>query len=341
MEPQPTNNRMKQGTLSLDVGVTGAAGYIGASLVDLLLQQGHRVRALDRFSTGIPVPNWQGGVTVFDIDLSKPGPDIHAFMDGLDFVFDLAAIADVSRCERNPSRCLLHNAVSRVNVLQAVRENGVLGYLLPSSVAAVYGEPQRVPVDEQHPTGPVNTYGLSKVWGESAVRMAAMCFPLHAVVVRQSNVYGPSLVFQNEGVIHRFLARAIGGKPLKIFGSGKQQRDFVFLADLLHAYTELMQVSLSRPPGQIIVNVAGQVATIKKLAEHCIEVVRIVTGKQVPIEYEPARQEAEAAHLAIATGRLKELLNGWNPVPLEQGIKMTLDFILDKESHIGGLVRKI
>ena len=320
----------------LHVGVTGAGGYIGAALVDYLLQLGYRVKALDRFSS-VPLPSWGNPVSVYDVDLTLPNDQLDAFVCDLDFVFDLAAIADVQQCEQEGPNCLLHNALARLRVLNALKTRGVTGYLLPSSVAAVYGNPDQLPVKENHPAQPVNLYGLSKLWAEQAVQMMHRSSPLKAVIVRQSNVYGPSPVFRPAGVIHQFLCRALRGQSLQIYGHGRQCRDFVFVQDLLQAYVRLMETVSWRQHGVVTVNIAGEVCSINELAHHCIEAVYQKTGVKVPLIHQNPRLESDAQELDIDTGLLAEILGEWKPVPLQQGIERTLEAIQKKCHQIGDL----
>ncbi|MBE3556288.1 MAG: SDR family oxidoreductase [Firmicutes bacterium] len=310
------------------IGVTGAGGYIGAALVDYLLQRGYRVRALDCFTRGhIPIPSWEKEVEIVDQDLTRFGPSLRAFTDGLDFVFDLAAIPEVARCEADPAACLQNNAVARVALLREVTASNVAGYLLASSITSVYGEVSVPIIDEYTRPHPQNIYGLSKVWAEEAARLFYERHPFATLIVRQANVYGPSPALHNQGVLHRFLQRALAHEPLQIYGDGRQVRSFLFIEDLLAAYVGLMERALQGPPQWAVINLPGATAPIGELAQWCLRAVGQPGVSPSRIEYLPARVEATDEGLQISTQKVTEWLGHWSPTPLQQGICTTLRFL--------------
>lgn len=317
---QPSSTRL--------IGVTGAGGYIGAALVGSLLQRGYRVRALDCFTHGhVPIPHWEGKVEIVDQDLSHFDRNLRAFTDGLDFVFDLAAIPEVARCEADPAACLQNNAVARVALLREVAASNVTGYLLASSIASVYGEVSVPIIDEHTRPHPQNIYGLSKVWAEEAAHLFYERHPFATLIVRQANIYGPSLAFRNQGVLHRFLQCALANEPLQIYGDGHQVRSFLFIEDLLQAYVGLMERALQGPPQWAVINLPGVTASIGELAQWCLDAVGPSGVHTSPIEYLPARVEAADEGVQISTQKVTEWLGHWSPTPLQQGICMTLRFL--------------
>jgi len=203
------------------------------------------------------------------------------------------------------------------------------GMCFSSSVAALYGSPRYLPVDELHPIQPVNDYGVLKRGSELFCEAYHRSRGIFAVIARQSVVYGPSPAMKYDSVVHAFLRNALQGKDLQIQGSGLQFRNFVFLEDLIQGYLKILQQYLQGGKiGGEAFNLAGREnLTIKDLAEMVQKLVREEFGRDIKVNFTAGRTEATATEFRVAIDKAKTVL-GHEPVnTLEEGLKKTSVFI--------------
>lgn len=306
------------------VGITGGAGYVGSKLAGLLLSKGCAVRVLDDFSLSSP-QNLAGlDVDVIEGDVRDRGA-VEGFVKGIDFVYDLAGVANIQDCQRRPQEGFSINAYARHVMMEALRDKPIRGYLFPSSVAAIYGDPEYVPVDEGHPVKPQNIYGVAKRASELFVMAYYHQLGMPLMVVRQSNVYGPSPGLKSDSVIHIFAKKALLGEPITIFGSGQQVRNFVFIDDLLRAYLSALE---SNGAAGEIINLAGEEISIADLAKLTAEVAFAYTGSTVEVQFAERRQEAEGKGLTVSVEKAHRLFGFRPEVSLRAGIGETVRFML-------------
>lgn len=217
----------------MHVLITGGAGFIGSHSAEALLDAGARVAVFDNFSAGklenLPASD---GLTVIRGDI-RDGAALSAAMAGVTHVLHLAAQVSVRISIEDPPRSCEHNVLGFVNVLEAARRAGVQRVAFASS-AAVYGMPQRLPLDEDAPLAPISPYGLEKRIDELYGTLYGELYGLSTVAMRYFNVYGPRQdpTSQYAGVISRFAAQIKAGETLTVFGDGRQTRDFVYVKDV-------------------------------------------------------------------------------------------------------------
>jgi UDP-glucose 4-epimerase len=219
----------------MKVLITGGAGFIGHNLAIRLKNNGFEVSVLDSLerSTGFAVerlkeesiPVLRAGVKSTDV--------VKNALKGVDAVVHAAAYTDVAESMENPVLYLDNNALGTALVAEASLKTRV-GLFIYLSSAAVYGDPVRLPVDENHPTRPLSPYGLSKLMGEDVVKFFSR-LGLRYVVLRLFNVYGPGQNTAYAGVITRFLERVGNGLPPVVYGDGEQTRDFIHVDDVSKA----------------------------------------------------------------------------------------------------------
>lgn len=214
--------------------VTGGAGFIGSNLVAGLRDRGIGVRVLDDLSSGYR-RNLDGlDVEFMDGDVRNRDA-VDAAVRGCDLVFHLAASVGNKRSIDDPVRDSEINVLGTLNVLEAARHAGVRK-VVASSSAGIYGELKTLPIAENHPLEPLTPYGASKLCMEKQCLAYAHVHGLEAVCLRYFNVYGPRQRFDAYGnVIPIFVFNALAGKPIVIFGDGRQTRDFVNVADVVQA----------------------------------------------------------------------------------------------------------
>jgi UDP-glucose 4-epimerase len=218
--------------------VTGGAGFIGSHLVDRLVAEGFDVLVLDNLWTGnldnIRGPLEGKRVRFVNGDI-RDYQIVRDVMGGIGAVFHLAGITSVLGSIQNPAATHEVNATGTLNILRAGIEAKVTKVIFASS-CAVYGDPLRLPIGEDHPTNPMSPYAASKLAAESYVRAFASTFGLKSVCLRFFNVYGPrQSQGDSSGVIPKFAKMLAENMPPVIFGDGEQQRDFVFVGDVVEA----------------------------------------------------------------------------------------------------------
>jgi UDP-glucose 4-epimerase len=216
--------------------VTGGAGFIGSNLVDRLLAEGHNVTAFDNLSTGrrqfLSDAAKNPGFKLIEGDLLDTDALCRA-IGGHDFVFHLAANADVRFGTRHPDRDLRQNTIATFNVLEAMRTNGVrqIGF---SSTGSVYGEPDVFPTPETAPF-PIQTslYAASKVAGEGLISAYAAGFGFQAYIFRFVSILGERYT---HGHVFDFYAKLLGNpQAIEVLGDGKQRKSYLYVQDCINA----------------------------------------------------------------------------------------------------------
>ena len=209
--------------------VTGGAGFIGSHVVDTLIKQGIEVIILDNLSTG-KKENINPKATFNECDLTKDKP---LFRD-VDVVFHLAATPQVQYSMENPTDN--NNIDSLINILELSKKSGVKRFIFSSS-SSVYGNPNYVPINENHPTNPLSPYALHKLVGEQYCKLYSEVYDLDTVCLRYFNAYGDRM--PNKGayrsVISIFKEQHSKKQPLNIVNDGEQRRDYVHVDDIVNA----------------------------------------------------------------------------------------------------------
>lgn len=224
--------------------VTGGCGFIGSHLVDTLVGDGHGVRVLDDLSTGKRENLSEKAELV--VGDAADFATVAAAVAGMDGVFHLAAVASVERGTEDWVGTHRVNQTATVNVFEAARKAGKDGAPLPvvyTSSAAVYGDNPDMPLGEESATRPLSAYGADKLGCDLHGRVAAEVHGMAAAGLRLFNVFGPRQDPHSpySGVISIFAERIRQGQDLMVFGDGGQQRDFVYVGDVVQAFRAAMR----------------------------------------------------------------------------------------------------
>lgn len=226
--------------------ITGGAGFIGHHLVSKLLpQRQYRIIVIDNLSTGRKEnlfsdqsKSVNNGVPLsfYEEDILNTDRIFNIFKhEGADICIHLAAKTSVLDSTANPYHTVFVNIIGTLNILEACYKHGVKNFIFASS-AAVYGEPQKLPISEEDPLRPLSMYGASKVAGEALVSSYRSVGKIeNAVSLRIFNVYGEGQSPDYAGVITAFIERLSKGLPPIIYGDGTQTRDFIFVQDVVDA----------------------------------------------------------------------------------------------------------
>ncbi len=233
--------------------VTGGAGFIGSHLVERLLNDGHQVTALDNLSVGrlsnIAHLETKASFKFHHVDIGRR-ETIESFFNGVDWVFHLAARADVVPSIVEPFEYHRSNVEGTIAVLESARAAGVKRLVYTAS-SSCYGIPDEVPTPETAEIRPMYPYALTKYLGECYVKHWTQVYKVPAVSVRFFNVYGPRARTSGTygAVFGVFLSQMAHGKPLTIVGDGEQTRDFTFVTDAVDA---LVTAATSDLSGEIL-----------------------------------------------------------------------------------------
>ena len=300
--------------------VTGGAGFIGSHIVDRLFDCGDEVLVVDNLSTGSR-ENLPSETRLEELDVSDPKLLKFASSFQPELVTHCAAQASVTVSIANPRLDAQSNIIGGINVSQATIESGCAQLIYVNTGGALYGEPEYVPCDEEHPIRPISPYALSKATLESYLRLL-LPGSVQLKVLRLANVYGPRQVLEGEaGVVSIFGPRMLRGEPVTIFGDGEQTRDYVYVKDAAQAHELARNTSSS-----FTVNVSsGKATSVNEL----FGLMAAETGYDLSPVY-AARRPGEIEHSVLDNSRAKSLL-GWYPeTTLEEGLRETVDWLRAK-----------
>jgi UDP-glucose 4-epimerase len=295
--------------------ITGGAGFIGSHLVDTLLEHRHRVIVLDNFSTGRAqnLNHVSDKIQLVKGDISKKGKWEDLFID-VDWVFHLAALADIVPSIEKPYDYHHSNVNGTFNVLEACRKHNVKKIVYSAS-SSCYGIPDEYPTKETAETRPQYPYALTKYLGEQIIMHWCQVYDLPAVSLRFFNVYGPrSRTSGTYGAVFGvFLAQKLADKPFTVVGDGTQTRDFTFVSDVVDAIIIAAENDVSKE----IINIGSDnTYSVNRLVE-------LLGGDVVHIPKRPGEPDCTWADITKA----KKLLN-WRPkVSLEEGVGILMDNI--------------
>ncbi|MGC9104746.1 MAG: SDR family NAD(P)-dependent oxidoreductase [Candidatus Methanodesulfokora sp.] len=298
----------------LRILVTGGAGFLGSHLVRALIKAGHSVRVLDNLSTGslenirdLPLEFIRGDIRDYDT--------VEAAVKNVDVIFHLAALIDVTESIEKPLDYLEVNVKGTLNVARASR--GVSAVIFSSS-CAVYGEPEFIPISEDHKLSPKSPYAASKASGEAYIISYSNLNGYRPVILRLFNVYGPKQTKSYAGVISEFIRRALREEPPMIYGDGEQTRDFIHVEDVVDAMIRAMREERARG----IYNIgSGKATKIKDLA---YLILKLAGKTEIKPVYMPPRPGDIRNSEADITRARRDL--GFEPrVELDRGIEMLID----------------
>jgi UDP-glucose 4-epimerase len=305
--------------------VTGGAGFIGSHVADAYLAAGHTVTVLDSLVHGrrehVPA-----GAEFVQLDICDPEAGRLVREGGYDLINHHAAQMDVRVSVEDPRFDASVNVDGLLNLLEGARAGGVRRFVFVSSGGVVYGEPEARPTPEHAPKLPESPYGVTKLVGEQYLYYYHRVHGLEYVALRYSNVYGPRQDPHGEaGVVAIFSTRLIENRPLTIFGTGEQTRDYVYVGDVVAANLLLSEHefgSRARSLDDRGFNVGTGIETsVKQLARTLMD----TSGEAVPVEHAGARA-GELLHSSLDTSRLQEL--GWAPrTSLYDGLGETFRWI--------------
>jgi UDP-glucose 4-epimerase len=297
--------------------VTGGAGFIGSHLVERLLSDGCAVKVIDNLSTGRR-QNLSHLLDHPELELVQADvadfQAIEGHFEGVDWVFHLAALADIVPSIQRPLDYHRVNVDGTIAVLEASRQAAVKRFLYAAS-SSCYGIPETYPTPEGAAIAPQYPYALTKYLGEEYVRHWGKVYKLPMVSLRLFNVYGPrSRTSGTYGAVFGvFLAQKLAGKPFTVVGDGSQERDFTFVTDVVDAFVKAAASDLR---GEVLNVGSGNSYSVNRLVE-------LMKGEAVHIPKRPGEPDRTIAGIA----KIRTLLD-WQPkISLEEGVGILLENI--------------
>lgn len=294
--------------------VTGGAGFIGSHLVERLLMDGHEVTVLDDFSSGNPdnlrrVKNHEG-FTFHRVDVGN-FEEARPFFEGVEWVFHLAALADIVPSIQYPLTYHRANVDGTVSVLEAARSAGVKRFVYAAS-SSCYGIPDEFPTRETAAIRPMYPYALTKYTGEQYVFHWNRLYKLPCISLRLFNVYGPRARTSGAygAVFGVFLAQKLAGKPFTVVGDGTQTRDFTFVTDVVDAFVTAARSSVD-----------GEIFNVGSTNTYSVNyLVELLGGDVVYVPKRPGEPDCTHAD----TEKILTML-GWRPsTSFEAGVQIML-----------------
>ncbi|MBI4338414.1 MAG: NAD-dependent epimerase/dehydratase family protein [Chloroflexi bacterium] len=299
------------------VMVTGGAGFIGSHLVDRLLRDGMEVVVVDNLTTGRR-SNLNAGAAFHEVDISDPRLEELFRQDKPEAVFHLAAQISVSRSLNDPIYDATCNIIGAIHLLELCRRFEVERFVYSSTGGALYGEPERLPCSEEHPVRPLSPYGVSKYAGEHYLRCIGSMASMKYSILRYANVYGPRQDPEGEaGVIAIFAKRLLQNRQVVIYGSGQQERDFVYVDDVVDANLRVLQKEAQGP-----YNIGTGRSTSIEVIFHKLAQL---TNCRLPPLYDPPRK-GEVAKISLDIARATSELDWLPTTDLDEGLARTVEY---------------
>jgi len=297
--------------------VTGGAGFIGSHVADALLERGYEVHILDDFSSGRE-ENVPAGAVVHRMDVRDEAvADLFA-RERFPILIHHAAQMDVRRSVADPKFDADVNIMGLLNLMEAGRQHGLQKVIFASTGGAIYGEPDYVPQDEDHPVRPLSPYGITKLASEKYLYFYEQQYGIPYVALRYANVYGPRQNPHGEaGVVAIFTQRMLEGKQPVIYGSGEQTRDFVYVGDVVEANLAALAY-----PGSGVFNIGTGIETS---VNQLFRTLRDLINPEVP-EVHGEAKPGEQQRSVLGYERARREL-GWEPrVSLQEGLRRTVEW---------------
>jgi len=308
--------------------VTGGLGFIGSHLARELVEAGADVVLVDSL-----IPQYGGstrniagleGRVQVNISDVRDEHSLRALVRGRDFLFNLAGQTSHLDSMRDPYADLEINCRAQLSILEACRHHNPGVKVVFASTRQIYGRPQRLPVDEEHPIAPVDVNGINKTAGEWYHLVYASAYGLRVSVLRLTNTYGPHMRVRDarQTFLGYWIRQLVRREPVAIFGDGSQRRDFNYVDDAVSAF--LLAAALPAADGRVY-NLGDRAhVSLRELAQLLVGLNG--GGELHTVPFPDDRKAIDIGDFYADYGRIEREL-GWRPVvALEDGLRRTLDF---------------
>ncbi|MBI9045382.1 MAG: GDP-mannose 4,6-dehydratase [Anaerolineaceae bacterium] len=343
--------------MGLNTIVTGGAGFIGSNYVSRLLDRGDDVKIFDNLSRkganlNIEWLQKKYGKDAFELIIGdvRDREKVISSLNSADVIVHLAGQVAVTTSVLDPIEDFEINAMGTFNVLEAARQSGKKPIVLYSSTNKVYGGMEDVVVEEgdttyyykDFPLGLSedqnldfhSPYGCSKGSGDQYMRDYFRIYDIPTVVFRQSCIYGPrQFGVEDQGWVAWFIIAAVTGKPISIYGDGKQVRDILYVSDLLNAY-DLAIKKIDKAAGKIY-NIGGGSKQTMSIWKEFGPILEELLGQKISITKDDWRPGDQKVYISDITKAQKEL--GWNPeIGVREGVSKLYNWVVGNKTLFTG-----
>ncbi|MCB9800804.1 MAG: UDP-glucose 4-epimerase [Pseudomonadales bacterium] len=295
--------------------VTGGSGFLGTHLLRALVAEGYEVKNIDLRQSK------EFDTVVADVqDKERMLVEI----TDAEAVFHLASLIEAGESVKEPQKFIDYNIDGTLSVLDAMKANGISTFLFSSS-AAVYGEPIRVPIQEDDRTMPINPYGMTKLAMEALLSSYVQAHGFTGVALRYFNLYGPEEHHQPEThAIPRFIKQIYEGQEVTIWGNGQHQRDYIHISDIVDAHLKALKYAEVHPAGYHYFNLSTEKPSS---VLDIVAAVESAMGKKAQVKHYPERPGDPLLLYADASKAHVEL--GWSAhVSLQNGVKEVVEYFV-------------
>jgi UDP-glucose 4-epimerase len=291
--------------------VTGGAGFIGSNLVPHLAERGHEILVLDNLSSGCPAPAARPRIRFCRGDFLDQTL-LRECLDGSDAVVHLAAMPGVMDSVADPAACFATNVEGTFRLLELARRCGIKQFVNASTGGAILGE-VAPPISEAMAPMPLSPYGASKLATEGFCSAYFGSYGLRCLSLRFSNIYGPHSAHK-KSVVAAFIRRALNDEPLIVYGDGGQQRDYLYVGDLVGG----IAAAIDRGATGTFQLGSGQPTSLLTL----IQALETIAGRRLEARYEP-RRSAEIHSTWCDISKARAEFGYAAPTILGQGLRQT------------------
>lgn len=297
----------------MNITVTGGTGFLGKHLIRALQQAGHKVTNIDIRDSA------EYETIIADVrDQEKIAP----YVANADAVFHLASLIEAGESVKEPQKFIDYNISGTLSVLEAMRSGSARTFIFSSS-AAIYGEPIRVPIQEDDRAIPINPYGMTKQAMEGLLSSYVQAHGFTGVALRYFNLYGPEEQHQPEThAIPRFIKQIFNNEEVTVWGNGEHKRDYIYISDIVTAHSRALEYAQANPKRYHYFNLSTgrgeSVLTVIKLIEKLLD-------KPANIQHFPERAGDPLLLTADPSKAAKEL-NWQAEIDLESGLQKTVDY---------------
>jgi UDP-glucose 4-epimerase len=315
--------------------ITGGMGFIGSNLAHRLVELGAEVLIVDSM-----IPEYGGNffnlagiedkvrVNIADI---RTEPTVRYLVQGHDFIFNLAGQVSHLDSMLDPNTDLEINCRSQLTLLEACRHNNPEVTIVYAGTRQIYGRPQYLPVDENHPVRPVDVNGVNKRAGELYHLLYHDCYGLRASALRLTNTYGPRMLMKHnrQGFIPWFVRQAIEGECISLFGTGEQRRDMNEVSDVVEAF--LLTAASEECQGRFFNLGHPHPLSLRELTEILVELCPGCSYKLVP--FPPEKKRIDIGDYYGEHARFRAAV-GWDPkVEPREGLARMVAYYREHRAH--------
>lgn len=314
-----------------NVLITGGLGFIGSNLARELVRQGAEVTLVDNLwpdygGNPFNIKGLEQHLTVVISDV-RDSEAMQNLLEGKDFLFNLAGQTSHVDSMNNPHIDLEINTVAQLSILEACRKANPSIRIIFASTRQIYGKPDYLPVDEVHPVRPVDVNGINKLAGEWYHLLYNNVYGIQSTVLRLTNTYGPGMRVKDarQTFLGIWIRSVIESKPITVFGSGDQLRDFTYVDDCVEA---LLLAGASKKAAGMVLNLGSkEVVSLKDLAQ-----LLVGLEKSASVDFVPFPPDRHAIDIGDYFGDFTKISKnlGWEPqVDLREGLKRTVSYYRD------------